>query len=75
MVLVVLTLDPHQVQESTVLLDLESLGLTRPEGIEDQPFFTAHDLLSGASYPWGQHPYVRLDPSRQVAHVLRIGPA
>ena len=72
-VLVVLNLDPWGTQEATVLLDLESLGLTRPEGVEDQPFFVAHDVLSGVTYPWGAHPYVRLDPRDQVAHILRVG--
>ncbi|MFD6175698.1 MULTISPECIES: alpha-1,4-glucan--maltose-1-phosphate maltosyltransferase [unclassified Isoptericola] len=72
-VLVVLNLDPWATQESTVLLDLEALGLTRPDGVEDQPFFVAHDELSGATYPWGAHPYVRLDPREQVAHVLTVG--
>ncbi|WP_416345696.1 alpha-1,4-glucan--maltose-1-phosphate maltosyltransferase [Isoptericola peretonis] len=72
-VLVVLNLDPWATQECTVLLDLEALGLTRPDGVEDQPFFVAHDELSGATYPWGAHPYVRLDPLEQVAHVLTVG--
>ncbi|WP_172148207.1 maltotransferase domain-containing protein [Isoptericola chiayiensis] len=74
-VLVIVNLDPHQAQESTVLLDLEALGLTPPDGVEDQPFFTVHDELSGATYPWGRHPYVRLEPHQQVAHVLRVTPA
>ena len=30
------------------------------------------DLLSGATYAWGAHPYVRLDPVTQVAHVLSV---
>ncbi|MGE9351265.1 alpha-1,4-glucan--maltose-1-phosphate maltosyltransferase [Isoptericola variabilis] len=72
-VLVVLNLDPWTTQESTLFLDLAALGLTRPDGVEDQPFFVAHDELSGATYPWGAHPYVRLDPREQVAHVLTIG--
>ncbi len=72
-VLVVLNLDPWDTQEATLLLDLPALGLTRPDGVEDQPFFVAHDELSGATYPWGAHPYVRLDPRVQVAHLLRVG--
>nr|WP_041294869.1 maltotransferase domain-containing protein [Isoptericola variabilis] len=72
-VLVVVNLDPWGTQESTLLLDLEELGLTRPEGVEDQPFFVAHDVLSGETYRWGAHPYVRLDPRVQVAHILRVG--
>ncbi len=72
-VLVVVNLDPWGTQESTLLLDLEELGLTRPDGVEDQPFFVAEDVLSGETYRWGAHPYVRLDPRVQVAHVLRVG--
>jgi starch synthase (maltosyl-transferring) len=74
-VLVIVNLDAHQAQESTVLLDTEALGLTKPDGVEDQAFFTVHDELSGESYPWGEHPYVHLDPQVQVAHVLRVEPA
>ncbi|ANC32986.1 alpha-1,4-glucan--maltose-1-phosphate maltosyltransferase [Isoptericola dokdonensis] len=74
-VLVVVNLDPHQAQESTLLLDLEALGLARPDGTEDQPFFAVHDELSGQTFGWGAHPYVRLDPQQQVAHVLRVDPA
>ncbi|MDO8143002.1 alpha-1,4-glucan--maltose-1-phosphate maltosyltransferase [Isoptericola sp. 178] len=74
-VLMVVNLDPHHTQESTVLLDLEALGLRKPDDVEDQPFFTAHDELSETSYPWGAHPYVRLDPQVQVGHVLKVVPA
>ena len=45
---------------------------TRTEPAE--PALTAHDLLTGAVYRWGAEPYVRLDPARQVAHVLAVGP-
>ncbi|WP_418276306.1 alpha-1,4-glucan--maltose-1-phosphate maltosyltransferase [Isoptericola jiangsuensis] len=71
-VLVIVNLDPHEAQESTVLLDVAALGLTKPDDVEDMPFFTVHDELTGQSYPWGEHPYVRLDPLVQVAHVLRV---
>ncbi|MEG3614202.1 alpha-1,4-glucan--maltose-1-phosphate maltosyltransferase [Isoptericola haloaureus] len=74
-VLVVINLDPHHPQESTVLLDLEALGLDAPDDVEDQPFFTVHDELSGVSYPWGRHPYVLLEPQVQVGHVLKVVPA
>ncbi|WP_278235038.1 alpha-1,4-glucan--maltose-1-phosphate maltosyltransferase [Isoptericola sp. AK164] len=74
-VLVVINLDPHHPQESTVLLDHDALGLDAPDDVEDQPFFTVHDELSGVSYPWGRHPYVRLEPQVQVGHVLKVVPA
>ena len=30
------------------------------------------DLLTGASYNWGERNYVRLDPAVQPAHILRV---
>jgi starch synthase (maltosyl-transferring) len=74
-IVVVLNLDPRNVQESVVHLDLSALGLNAPEGDENAPFFVAHDLLSGETYGWGAHPWVRLDPQVRVAHVLQVGPA
>jgi starch synthase (maltosyl-transferring) len=74
-VVVVLNLDPRNAQESVVDLNLSALGLSAPEGDDSAPFFVAHDLLSGESYGWGAHPWVRLDPQVRVAHVLQVGPA
>jgi starch synthase (maltosyl-transferring) len=65
-VLVVLTLDPHSAQESTIDLDLEALGLPTDAVV------AVRDLLSGAVFTWDAHPYVRLDPHSQVAHVLDV---
>jgi starch synthase (maltosyl-transferring) len=67
--LVVVNLDPHHVQEGTIWLDLEALGIAG-----DIPF-EAHDELSGATYVWqGPESYVRLDPAVQPAHVLHLRP-
>lgn len=74
-VVVVLNLDPRNAQESVVDLNLSALGLSAPEGDDSAPFFVAHDLLSGETYGWGAHPWVRLDPQVRVAHVLQVGPA
>ncbi|WP_069385765.1 alpha-1,4-glucan--maltose-1-phosphate maltosyltransferase [Cellulosimicrobium cellulans] len=76
-VLVVVNLDPHSPQESTVHLDLAALGLPQPPAGHDPwtPSFVVHDELSGESYGWGQEAYVRLEPWHQVAHVLHVGPA
>jgi starch synthase (maltosyl-transferring) len=72
-VLVVLNLDPWGTQESTLHLNIAELGLTPPPGTDGSaPFFVAHDLLTGEQYSWGAHPFVRLDPRRQVAHVLQV---
>jgi starch synthase (maltosyl-transferring) len=65
-VLVVCTVDPHGVQEATVHVDLAALGLLPASR------FVAHDLLTGAEYPWGEANYVRLDPNTNPAHILHV---
>ena len=66
-VLVVVNLDPRNVQESTLALDLGLLGLPW-----DVPF-EAHDELTAQTFEWqGAHPYVRLDPLAEPAHVLHL---
>lgn len=72
-IIVVVTTDPHQAQESTIHLDLAALGLSYPDDPAD-PAMTVNDLLTGAVYRWGAEPFVRLDPHRQVAHILAVGP-
>ena len=66
-VLVVVNLDPHTTQETTLGLDLAALGL---------PFdrlYEAYDELTGQSYHWqGANPYVRLDPALQSAHIFHL---
>jgi starch synthase (maltosyl-transferring) len=65
-VLTVVNLDSWATHDATLDLDLGLLGLPW-----DQPF-TAHDELSGQSFPWrGRHPYVRLTAD-QAAHVLHL---
>ncbi|HXF96074.1 MAG TPA: alpha-amylase family glycosyl hydrolase, partial [Gemmatimonadales bacterium] len=65
--LIVVTLDPHEPQETAVHLPLGALGVA-----EDAPF-EVEDLLTGARYTWrGARNYVRLDPATAVAHVLRL---
>ena len=65
-ILVVVNLDPHSVRESTVHLDLPALGLDWQDGV------AAHDLITGATYDWGPHNYVRLDPFVEPAHVFEV---
>ena len=67
-VIVVVTMDPHAARETVVHLDMPALGM----GWADE--FEVHDLLSGASYRWGEHDYVRLDPYHNPAHVLHVRP-
>ncbi|MCW2860622.1 MAG: alpha amylase catalytic region [Actinoallomurus sp.] len=65
-VLVVVNLNPHQVREATVYLDMPALGLDWA----DQLVVT--DELSGESYHWRQANYVRLDPHTQSAHIFTV---
>ncbi|MGI8775861.1 MAG: alpha-1,4-glucan--maltose-1-phosphate maltosyltransferase [Acidimicrobiales bacterium] len=64
-VLVVVNLDPYAPHDDTLSIDLELLDLPW-----DAPF-EAYDELTGTTYTWhGPHPYIRLDPAVQPAHVL-----
>jgi len=64
--IVVVNLDPHAARETTVHLDMPALGM------DWNDTFEVHDLLSGATYRWGEHDYVRLDPFVNPAHVLHV---
>ncbi|MDO4685595.1 MAG: alpha-1,4-glucan--maltose-1-phosphate maltosyltransferase [Corynebacterium sp.] len=63
-ILVVVNLDSHNAQEATVHLDLAELGLDASER------FDVHDQITGATYSWGEHNYVRLEPWKDVAHIF-----
>jgi len=65
-VLVIVNVDPHGARETTVHLNMPALGL----GWSDS--FAVHDEISGASYVWGEHNYVRLDPYQEPAHVFTV---
>ena len=65
-VVVVVNLDPHAARETTVHLDLAALGLDTEES------FDVHDEITGDTWRWGQHNYVRLDPFHEPAHVLAV---
>ncbi|WP_035857214.1 alpha-1,4-glucan--maltose-1-phosphate maltosyltransferase [Cryptosporangium arvum] len=65
-VLVVCTLDPHNTHWGNTALDMPELGFDWHER------FRVVDELTGASFDWGQHNAVRLDPYQQVAHVFSI---
>jgi starch synthase (maltosyl-transferring) len=66
-VLVVVNLDPHAVQESTLSLDMGALGF------DWFATFDVCDELTGGRYAWSGHPYVRLDPAEgEVAHIFRV---
>nr|WP_221442812.1 alpha-1,4-glucan--maltose-1-phosphate maltosyltransferase [Nocardiopsis algeriensis] len=65
-VVAVVNLDPHHAREATVHLDLPSIGRAWEEEIE------VTDELTGRSYTWGAHNYVRLDPATGPAHVFTL---
>ena len=65
-VIVVLNLDPHATRETTVHLDLPSIGVAWDGR------FLVHDELSGQQWTWGEHNFVRLDPGQEVAHILSV---
>jgi starch synthase (maltosyl-transferring) len=65
-ILVVVNLDPHAVREDTIQLIMPALGLDWHDR------FVVHDELSGATYPWGERNYVRLDPYVEPAHVFSV---
>ena len=65
-VLVVVNLDPHNVQEGTITVDLEVVGLDQGANYE------VLDLPTNQIFQWSEENYVRLDPDFQVAHILRL---
>ncbi len=65
--LIAVNLDPLRPQETMVHVPLDALGFT-----PDQPYDVV-DLLTGVRYTWrGTRNFVRLDPKREVAHILRV---
>jgi starch synthase (maltosyl-transferring) len=65
-VIVVLNLDPHATRETMVHLDMPALGL------DWHDTFVVHDEITGEAWRWGEHSYVRLDPTHEPAHVLAV---
>jgi starch synthase (maltosyl-transferring) len=65
-VIVVINLDPHATRETTVHLDMPALGM------DWHDTFVVHDEITGQSWHWGEHNYVRLDPAHEPAHVLTL---
>ncbi|PSQ74938.1 MAG: alpha-1,4-glucan--maltose-1-phosphate maltosyltransferase, partial [Bacteroidetes bacterium QH_7_64_110] len=66
LVVVVVSLDPHNPCEGQLVLPLEDLGLPHDSA------FSAHDLLNDARYTWrGTHHYLKLTPDTP-AHIFRL---
>ena len=67
LVLVVVNLDPYNVQAGWVSLPLDAWGIPHEHAFE------VHDVLGGERYTWrGAGNYVRLDPHTLPAHVFRV---
>jgi len=66
-VLVVANTDPHWTQQGWVQVPIWEMGI----GPRDR--FVVEDLLDGATYTWrGEWNFVKLDPSRRVAHIFVV---
>ncbi|HLK95110.1 MAG TPA: alpha-1,4-glucan--maltose-1-phosphate maltosyltransferase [Nocardioidaceae bacterium] len=65
-VIVVVNVDPHHTQETTVHLDMPGLGMDWTDG------FRVYDEITGQSWHWAEHAYVRLDPGHEPAHILHV---
>ena len=65
-VLVVCLLDSHNAHWGNTSLDMPALGFEWHER------FLVTDQLTGATYDWGQHNAVRLDPYAEPAHIFTV---
>ncbi|MCC3273748.1 alpha-1,4-glucan--maltose-1-phosphate maltosyltransferase [Arthrobacter zhangbolii] len=69
--IIVVNVDPHSARESTVSLNLDALQLD-PRDLNEDGTFWVDDLISGQSWRWGAHNYVRLDAHFEPAHILSV---
>ncbi|HEU4346877.1 MAG TPA: alpha-1,4-glucan--maltose-1-phosphate maltosyltransferase, partial [Actinoplanes sp.] len=67
-VLVVCSFDSTNVQWGNTTLNMPALGMDWHDR------FTVTDRITGASYDWGQHNAVRIDPYVEPAHVFVVEP-
>jgi starch synthase (maltosyl-transferring) len=65
-ILVICSFDSANVHWGNTTLDMPALGLDWHER------FTVKDELTGATYDWGQHNAVRIDPYLEPAHVFTV---
>jgi starch synthase (maltosyl-transferring) len=67
LVLVVVNLDPHHVQEGWIHVPLDEFGIAAGQS------YQAHDLIGDARYFWeGERSFIRLDPQICPAHIFVI---
>jgi starch synthase (maltosyl-transferring) len=64
--LVVCTLDPYHEQSGTVSWNMPEIGL------EWNSEFSVRDEITGSSWRWNDHTFVRLNPYENVAHIVII---
>jgi starch synthase (maltosyl-transferring) len=67
-VLVICSFDSANVQWGNTMLEMPALGLDWHDR------FTVVDQITGATYDWGQHNAVRIDPFVEPAHVFVVQP-
>jgi starch synthase (maltosyl-transferring) len=65
-VIVVANVDPHSIRETTIHLDLAKLGL------DPDASFEVVDQITGKTFYWSAHNYVRLDAFLEPVHILKI---
>jgi starch synthase (maltosyl-transferring) len=66
-ILVVVNLDPKNVQSGWLNLDLDDLRL------QEEQFYQVHDLLTDVRYVWrGARNFIRLDPGSIPAHIFNV---
>jgi starch synthase (maltosyl-transferring) len=65
-VLVVCALDSHHMHWANTQLTMPALGFDWHER------FSVRDEITGATYDWGEHNPIRLDPHHEPAHVFTV---
>jgi starch synthase (maltosyl-transferring) len=69
MLLMVVNLDPHNVQSGWVSVETQEFGMGAEEA------YQVHDLLTDAQYVWhGSRNFVQLNPSTLPAHIFHVRP-
>ncbi|MCB0907353.1 MAG: alpha-1,4-glucan--maltose-1-phosphate maltosyltransferase, partial [Nocardioidaceae bacterium] len=67
-VLVVVNVDPHATRETSIHLDMPALGRAWFDS------FVVTDEITGETWTWGEHNFVRLGPGGEPAHVFSVRP-
>jgi starch synthase (maltosyl-transferring) len=64
--IVVVNTDPHAARETTIHVDMTTIGLEHGDEI------VVTDLITGDCWQWAEHNYARLDPFIEPAHILHV---